>query len=115
MPLVNDSKESKDIAKYVVANIEKALENGWVKVYYQPVVRALTGQLCGAESLARWIDPEVGFLPPNQFIGALEESRQIHKLDCWIVRHSGVYTADRDCQIAVPFCCLIVYNTVYDV
>ncbi|SCY09737.1 EAL domain-containing protein [Butyrivibrio sp. INlla14] len=87
MPLASDnSQERKEIAKYVVANIEKALENGWVKVYYQPVVRALTGQLCGAESLARWIDPEMGFLSPDKFIGALEESRQIHKLDCWIVK-----------------------------
>ncbi|ADL34678.1 EAL domain-containing protein [Butyrivibrio proteoclasticus B316] len=87
MPLASDnSQERKKIAKYVVANIEKALENDWVKVYYQPVVRALTGQLCGAESLARWIDPEMGFLSPDKFIGALEESRQIHKLDCWIVK-----------------------------
>ena len=83
MPLASDnSQERKKIAEYVVANIEKALENGWVKVYYQPVVRALTGQLCGAESLARWIDPEMGFLSPDKFIDALEESRQIHKLDC---------------------------------
>ena len=87
MPLASDnSQERKKIADYVFANIEKALENGWVKVYYQPVVRALTGQLCGAESLARWIDPEMGFLSPDKFIGALEESRQIHKLDCWIVK-----------------------------
>ena len=87
MPLASDnSQERKKIAEYVVANIEKALENGWVKVYYQPVVRALTGQLCGAESLARWIDPEMGFLSPDKFIDALEESRQIHKLDCWIVK-----------------------------
>ena len=87
MPSTKDNDmECKKIANYVVSNIEKALENGWIKVYYQPVVRALTGQLCGAESLARWIDPEFGFLSPDKFIGALEESRQIHKLDCWIVK-----------------------------
>ncbi len=87
MPPANDnSRESRKIADYVINNIDKAIEMGWVKVYYQPVIRAITGQLCGAESLARWIDDEVGFLPPDKFIGALEESRQIHKLDCWIVR-----------------------------
>ncbi len=87
MPSTKDNDMNcKKIANYVVSNIEKALENGWIKVYYQPVVRALTGQLCGAESLARWIDPEFGFLSPDKFIGALEESRQIHKLDCWIVK-----------------------------
>ncbi len=85
-PAKDNSQESRKIADYVIKNIDKALENGWIKVYYQPVIRALTGQLCGAESLARWIDPEVGFLPPDKFIGALEASRQIQKLDCWIVR-----------------------------
>lgn len=85
-PGKDGSLDSKKLADYVIKNIDRAIEQGWVKVYYQPVVRALTGQLCGAESLARWIDPEVGFLAPDKFIGALEESRQIHKLDCWIVR-----------------------------
>ena len=73
------------IAEYVIKNIDAALENDWIKVYYQPVIRTLTGQLCGAESLARWVDPEFGFLSPDKFIGALEASRQIHKLDCFIV------------------------------
>ena len=85
-PGKDNSQESRRIADYVIQNIDKAIENGWVRVYYQPVIRTLTGQLCGAESLARWIDPELGFLSPDKFIGALESSRQIHKLDCWIVR-----------------------------
>ena len=78
-------QDTRMIAEYVIKNIDTALENGWVKVYYQPVIRSLTGQLCGAESLARWDDPNIGFLSPDKFIGALEASRQIHKLDCFIV------------------------------
>lgn len=85
-PAKDNSAERKKIAEHVVKHIDEALETGWVKVFYQPVIRALTGQLCGAESLARWIDPELGFLYPDLFIGALEDSNQIHKLDCWIVR-----------------------------
>ncbi len=72
-------------AAHVTENIDKAIQSGWIKVYYQPVVRSLTGQLCGAESLARWIDPVYGFLAPDKFIYALENSRQIHKLDLFIV------------------------------
>ena len=78
-------QDTRLITEYVIKNIDAALENGWIHVYYQPVIRSLTGQLCGAESLARWIDPEIGFLSPDKFIGALEASRQIHKLDCWVV------------------------------
>ncbi len=70
---------------YVVNNIEKAIEKGYIKVFYQPVIRALTGELCGMEALARWIDPEVGFLNPYDFISALEDARLIHKLDRYIV------------------------------
>ena len=49
-----------NISEYVVDNIENAIKEGWVKVYYQPVIRSLTGALCGMESLARWIDPMKG-------------------------------------------------------
>lgn len=75
----------KAIAEYVINNIDTAIRNGYIKAYYQPVIRSLTGQLCGAESLARWIDPEYGFLAPYLFIGPLEDSKQIYKLDCYII------------------------------
>ncbi len=87
--------EDKHIAEYVVNNIDVAIEKGWIKVYYQPVVRTLTKQLCGAESLARWIDPVHGFLSPDKFIGALEDSNQIHKLDSYIVEKVCMDISDR--------------------
>ncbi len=71
--------------QYVVRKIDEAIENEWIQVYFQPVIRSLTGWLCSLESLARWIDPEIGFLSPGQFIGILEEERCIHKLDCFVV------------------------------
>lgn len=74
-----------NISEYVVDNIENAIKEGWVKVYYQPVIRSLTGALCGMESLARWIDPMKGFLPPNKFIEPLEQAQKIYILDCYVV------------------------------
>ena len=71
--------------EYVVSRIDDAIKNEWIKVYFQPVVRSITGDACSMESLARWIDPEIGFLPPDKFIGALEREKCIHKLDCFIV------------------------------
>ena len=53
------------IYEYVTTHIDEAIAEEWIKVYYQPVVRSLTGQLCSAESLARWIDNEVGFIAPD--------------------------------------------------
>ena len=72
--------------EHVSQKIDEAIEKEWLKIYFQPVVRTITGMLCGMESLVRWIDPELGFLPPDKFIGALEDARTIHKLDTYVVR-----------------------------
>ena len=82
-----DEELRKDLMlqNYVVNHIDDAIANGYIKVYYQPVVRTITETFCGMEALARWIDPQYGFLNPAVFIGTLEESRQIHKLDSHIV------------------------------
>lgn len=74
-----------DLSEYVVSHIDEAVVKGWIKVYYQPIVRAITGQLSGMEALARWDDPERGFLAPLQFIKPLENSNQIYKLDLCVV------------------------------
>ena len=74
------------ISEYVVSNIEEAVENGWIKVYYQPEIRALTNELCGLEALARWNDPVVGFLSPDSFIEPLENAHKIWLLDLYVIR-----------------------------
>lgn len=73
------------LQNYVVSHIDEAIANGYIKIYYQPVVRTITETFCGMEALARWIDPQYGFLNPGVFIGALEDSRQIHKLDSHVI------------------------------
>ena len=73
------------LQNYVVNHIDDAVANGYIKIYYQPVVRTITETFCGMEALVRWIDPEYGFLNPGVFIGALEESKQIHKLDSQVI------------------------------
>ena len=70
--------------QYIVNNIDKAIENEYIKVYYQPVVWSSDHTLCSCEALARWIDLEYGFLSPGDFIPLLEEYKQIHKLDKYI-------------------------------
>jgi len=67
--------------QYIVNRIDRAVLEEHIKVYYQPVVWADTKELCGLEALARWDDPQYGFLSPGLFIPVLEEYRQIHKLD----------------------------------
>ena len=71
--------------QYVLENYRKAMEQGWIQVYYQPVVRTVTGKLCGAEALCRWMDPVYGMISPGQFIPALEQEGRICELDLYMV------------------------------
>ncbi len=73
--------ESYKKKQYVINHLDEAIENGYIKAYYQPVVWSGDRKLCGCEALARWIDPKYGFLSPGDFIPILEDVRLIHKLD----------------------------------
>ena len=77
--------QSSDLQQYVVEHLDEAIENGWICAYYQPVMRTVSGKLCGVEALARWNDPVHGLLSPAAFIGSLEHARVIHKLDICII------------------------------
>ena len=72
-------------AQYVAESLDRALEEGWVRVYYQPVVRASTGRVCNEEALARWLDPVRGMILPDSFIPILEKSMLIYKLDLFVL------------------------------
>lgn len=73
------------LRSYLLENLDKALKEGWVQVYFQPLVRTVNGKVSDEEALARWIDPTLGFLSPADFVPALEESGMIYKLDLFVV------------------------------
>ncbi len=75
------SREDNTLRHHILNCLDEAISKGYVKPFYQPVIDPSDETLCGCEALARWIDPDKGFLSPAQFIPFLEESRQIHKLD----------------------------------
>lgn len=72
--------------EYVLSHFQDALSKGWIQTWYQPLVRTLTGKVCGSEALARWADPDRGILPPFVFIKPLEDAHLIHLLDLEIIR-----------------------------
>ncbi len=73
--------------QYVADHVDDAIENHYLNVYYQPVIRTRTGEICGYEALVRWIDPVVGFLSPADFIDTLEQFHLIHVVDGFVVRN----------------------------
>lgn len=75
--------ESRD--EYLLANFERALGEGWIEIYSQPVIRASTGRVCEEELFARWDDPVLGILNPGDFIPTLESSGVVERLDLHIL------------------------------
>ena len=76
-----DLDRSVSTGQYVITRLPEALASETVRAYYQPIVRAATGDVCAFEALARWDDPVYGLLPPASFVGVLERARLIHRLD----------------------------------
>ena len=74
-----------ELTQYIFQNYQKAMDKGWIQVYYQPVIRTVTGKLCGAEALCRWNDPVHGMISPGMFIPALEEEGRIGELDLYML------------------------------
>lgn len=74
-------------SNYLVAHLDEAIEKEWIVPYLQPIGRTMSGKVAGFEALARWIDPQYGFLNPAEFIGILEDTHLIYKLDLYIIEH----------------------------
>ena len=70
----------------ISSELSGALERGDFKVYYQPVMDAVTGQIASAEALVRWIHPEKGMISPAVFIPVLEKTGYISRLDQYVVQ-----------------------------
>ena len=76
---------------YIVKKFPKAIENGYIVPFFQPVFRTFTEKICSIEALARWIDPELGMLSPADFIPALEKNGLIYELDMSILRQTCAF------------------------
>ena len=79
------------LEQYILAHFDEAIENGYIKAYFQPLIRTLTGQVCCAETLARWEDPDMGFLSPADFVPVLEAHNLITLLDMTILRQACAF------------------------
>lgn len=71
--------------KVLSRELALALEEGHLKMLYQPFVDLKSGKLVGTEALIRWEHPIHGLLRPSEFLDAAEVSNMMFPIGRWVV------------------------------
>ncbi|MDP3460635.1 MAG: diguanylate cyclase, partial [Hyphomonas sp.] len=70
----------------IEAELESAIDQDELRVYFQPLVDARTHKITGVESLLRWQHPARGLVFPDEFIELAEDNGLITRMGEWVIR-----------------------------
>ncbi len=90
----------------VLSEFRRALDSDEIVVFYQPIMYMDGERVHGAEGLVRWEHPELGLLPPSDFIPIVEQTGLIgpltrHVLERAIAQCAGWRAAGRELTVSV--------------
>ena len=69
-----------------LSKLEQALAKNQFRLYIQPKISLLTGEVAGAEALIRWVHPIRGVVPPGQFLPLLDGQDLALQVGAWVLR-----------------------------
>lgn len=73
------------------ADLESAVENKELKLYFQPQANLQTGNIIGMETLLRWHHPLRGLIMPSVFIPIAEKTGLIEMITEWTILQACLY------------------------
>lgn len=80
-------KQNKDYKEFLLrSDMLRALEEGQLKVHYQPIVNLHTNDILAVEALLRWEHPQCGMVSPAEFIPLMEETGFIVDVGRWLLK-----------------------------
>jgi diguanylate cyclase (GGDEF)-like protein/PAS domain S-box-containing protein len=85
----------------VETDLRHALEQGELRLYYQPKFALDSGRIIGAEALVRWMHPVRGLVPPGEFIPLAEATGLVVQIGAWVL-DAACAQAQRWCQAGLP-------------
>ncbi len=68
------------------ADLRHAMARGEFSLHYQPIIEPNSGAVKALEALLRWQHPELGMIPPLDFISLAESSGMIIPLGEWVLQ-----------------------------
>jgi len=87
-------RDSAVLAMKIEQELQRGLERGELRLFFQPGVDLRSGQVVGAEALVRWEHPERGLIVPDRFLSVAEETGLIVPLGAWVVGETCRQLAD---------------------
>jgi diguanylate cyclase (GGDEF)-like protein len=68
----------------VAAELRRAIDQGELRLQYQPQVELGSGRITGLEALVRWEHPQRGLVSPAEFIPIAEHTGSVVQLGQWV-------------------------------
>jgi len=72
----------------LLADLQTAIDEGQLRVVYQPIVALEDERVVGVEALVRWAHPERGMIPPDSFIPFAEETGLVMGLGRFVLHEA---------------------------